>query len=103
MPHPRFLRGATSFRWESSSRLRTTGVVILPEAGLRLCCLLLWQFDAEVRVGVARRHAAARRALQEADLHQVRLVDVHERVGLLRDRGGDRLDADRATVVLLDD
>jgi hypothetical protein len=54
----------------------------LPEFGL---CLhgLLRQRDAQVGVGVAGGHAAARGALEEADLHQVRLVDVHDRVGLL--------------------
>ena len=50
-----------------------------------------------------RRHPAARRALKEAHLHQVRLVHVHDRVCLFRDGGGDRLDAHRPAVELLDD
>ena len=41
--------------------------------------------EPEVLVGARRRHAAARRAVEEADLDQERLVDVLDRVVLLAD------------------
>ena len=47
--------------------------------------------------------AAARRAVEEADLQQVGLVDVLDRVGLLADRGRQRVHAHRAAAELLDD
>ena len=40
--------------------------------------------------------AAARRALQEPELEEVRLVDVLDRVGLLAERDRERREADRA-------
>ena len=58
---------------------------------------------ADVLAPELRHDAAARRALQEAELEQVRLVDVLDRVRLLADRGGERREADRAAVELLDD
>ena len=50
------------------------------------------------QVGVPGRRddPAARRPLEQAQLEQVRLVDVLERVGLLADRDGQRREADRA-------
>ena len=45
----------------------------------------------------------ARRALEEAELEQVRLVDVLDRVGLLAERDGERREADRAAAELLGD
>ena len=56
-----------------------------------------------MRVGVARSNASAGRALEEPDLHQVRLVDIHNGVRLFRNRRCDRLDTNRPAVVLLDD
>ena len=40
-------------------------------------------FEAQVRVGVPSRYATARGTLQEADLHQVRLVHIHDGVRFL--------------------
>ena len=59
--------------------------------------------DAQVPVGRGRRDAAARRALQEAGLQQVGLVEVLERAAVLAERRGDRADADGAAAELLDD
>src|SRR5262245_36267288 len=50
----------------------------------------------------ARRDSAARGALQEALLDQVRLDDVLERAAFLADRSRETVDADRAAVELLD-
>ena len=55
---------------------------------------------ADVRAAELRDHAAARRALEEAELEQVRLVDVLDRVGLLAERDGERRQADRAALEL---
>ena len=49
----------------------------------------------QVRVAGRRDDAAARRALEQAQLEQERLVDVLDRVGLLADRHGQRREADR--------
>ena len=57
---------------------------------------------AEVVVGHARRDAAARGALQEADLQQVRLVHVHDGVRLLGHGRGERLEARGTAVEALD-
>ena len=46
---------------------------------------------------------AARRALEEAELEQVRLVDVLDRLGLLAERDRERREADRPAAELLDD
>ena len=47
--------------------------------------------------------ASARRALQESELEQVRLVDVLDRLRLLAERDRERREADRAAAELLDD
>jgi hypothetical protein len=52
---------------------------------------------------VRGQHAAARRALNEAALDQKRLDDVLDRVARLRERRGNRLDADRAAAIVLGD
>ena len=57
----------------------------------------------DVRAAELRDHAAARGALDEAELEQVRLVDVLDRVRLLAERDGERREPDRAAVELLDD
>ena len=59
--------------------------------------------EPEVAVCPRRRDAPARRAIEEADLDQERLVDVLDRVLLLADRRGDRVQADRAAAELVDD
>ncbi len=56
--------------------------------------------QAEMAEGVAGDQPAARRALQEAALDQIGLDDVLDGVARLRQRGGDRLDADRAAAVV---
>src|ERR687884_1323726 len=59
--------------------------------------------DAEVRVGKRRGHTATGRALEEAELEQVGLVDVLDRVALLAGRRRDRVQTHRAASELLDD
>ena len=54
-------------------------------------------------MGAAGCDAPARRAHEQALLDEVRLAHVLERVALLGAGGGERLDADRAAVELLDD
>src|SRR5262245_44086291 len=66
-------------------------------AGLRLRWLA-----PEVAPGRRRRDAPARRAHEESLLDQEGLDDVLERVALLAERGGEAVDADRATRELLD-
>src|SRR5437867_10558667 len=58
---------------------------------------------AEVLVGAAGRDPAAGRAVDEADLQQVRLIDVLDRVGLLADGRREGADADRPSPELVDD
>src|SRR5581483_10190349 len=50
-----------------------------------------------------RDDAAARRALQEAELEQVRLVDVLDRLRLLAERDGEVRESDRPAVEPFDD
>ena len=54
------------------------------------------QLEPEVRVGGRRRGAPARRALEHAQLEQVGLVDVLDRVLLLADGDRERREPDRA-------
>src|SRR3990172_6176586 len=56
--------------------------------------------EAEMRVRVAGSHPAPWRALEEANLHQIRLVDIHDRIPLLPDLGCDRFDNHRGAVAL---
>src|SRR5579859_5822455 len=58
---------------------------------------------AEMLAAELRDRAAARRALDEAELQQIRLVDVLDRVGLLAERNSERGQADRPAVELHDD
>ena len=53
--------------------------------------------SAHVRAAELRQHPAARRALKEAELEQVRLVDILDRVGLLPSVTAERREADRPT------
>src|ERR1700759_4917734 len=74
--------------------LRSIVVVAVPEQpelrriarGLR---------ETEMTEGMGGQQAAARGALQIAALNQKRFDDVLDRVARLRQRGGERLDADR--------
>ncbi|MGY3424773.1 hypothetical protein ACVWZW_005248 [Bradyrhizobium sp. F1.13.4] len=59
--------------------------------------------DAEVAEGVRGEQAAARGALQIAALDQIGLDDVLNRIARLGQRGGHRLDADRAAAIVLRD
>ena len=58
---------------------------------------------AEVRAAQLRHDPAARGALEEAQLEQVGLVDVLDRVSLLAERDGERRQPDRAAVEPLHD
>jgi hypothetical protein len=55
-----------------------------------------------MRIGALRGDAAARRAGNEPLLQEVGLVDIANRVGLLADRGSQRIDSDRTAVELVD-
>ena len=59
--------------------------------------------ESQVAVRRGRGDAAARRALEEAGLEEVGLVEVLERAAVLAERGGDRADADGTAAELLDD
>ena len=50
--------------------------------------------------GVRRQEPPARRALHEAELDEIRLDDVLDRVAGLGERGGDGLDPDRTAAEL---
>ena len=58
---------------------------------------------AQVLVGPPGRHPAARRAVEEAELQQVRLDHIHDRVRLLAQRGRDRLQPHRPAAKVADD
>src|SRR5258708_170115 len=58
--------------------------------------------DAQVPVGKLRRHATARRPGEKPDLDEVGLVDVLDSLRLLGQRGGDRVQSDRAALELQD-
>ena len=60
----------------------------------QLLCIVILQM--EVVVGKLRNTTPAGRACQEADLHQIGLVDVLQRDGLLADGRRERLQADGA-------
>src|SRR5689334_19174650 len=72
----------------------------VPERGLGGC---RGRDEAEVAVGGGGRDASSRGALKEAELEEERLVDVHDRVGLLARRGGNGLEANGSSAELLDD
>ena len=59
--------------------------------------------NAEMLVGQTRHDAPAGRALQEADLQQIRFVHVLDRVDLFAEHGGDCVYPDRAAIKSLDD
>ena len=81
-------------------------VVLAPDSSNRP----IWGVDAarragqpQVLVGPQRQHAPARRAADEALLQQERLDDLLQRVARLRQGRRQRLDADRAAVVVAGD
>src|ERR1700722_9385232 len=59
----------------------------------RLACR---RFQTEMRKGGAGHHAAARRALNETLLQQIRLDDFLNGIARFAERRGDCLDADRS-------
>src|SRR6266851_409623 len=59
-------------------------------------------FAVEVFVGAGSRDAAARGAVDQADLHQVGLVDFLDGVFLFAEGGGKRADADGAATVFIE-
>src|SRR5262249_50375180 len=61
------------------------------------------QRQRQMLVRVVGHHAAARSARQKPLLQEVRLVHVFERIARLGERSCQRVDADRATFVMLDD
>ena len=65
--------------------------------------LRLRTVDVQVFVGFPCHAAAPGRAGQEADLHQIRLVDILQRDGFLSDGGGQRLQAHRSSTVVFND
>src|SRR5207248_2225037 len=83
----------------------------MPRAGLRRPASrcrseelrLAGRRGADVRSAELRDRAAARRALDEAELQQVRLVDVLDRLLLLAERGGQRRQPDGPAVELARD
>src|SRR5262245_58178141 len=58
---------------------------------------------AQVQIRLAGHAPAVRRPHDEADLEEVRLDHLREGLRLVVDGGGDGLEADRATVVVIDD
>src|SRR6266516_4589868 len=64
-----------------------------------------FRLGSGTEVGAAERgdRAAAGRPLDEAELQEVRLVHVLDRVRLLPERRGERVETDRAAGVFLDD
>ena len=52
--------------------------------------------EAEMLVSKRCRHAATRSAIEQAELHQVRLVDFFDGVLFLAERGGNRIQPHRA-------
>src|SRR5262245_27185315 len=77
--------------------LRSTGQQI------ELLCRVSRHGEAEVAEALAAEHAAARRALKQALLNEIGLDHFLDDVALLGERGGKRLDPDRAAVVVLGD
>src|SRR5712691_7652931 len=59
------------------------------------------RLDAEMLVSEARCHAPPGSAIEESNLNQVRFDDLFNRIFLFMDRSGDRSQADRTAVKLL--
>src|SRR5215470_13281647 len=74
-----------------------------PREQIELLCGMPGDGKAEIAETLAGEHAAARRALQQALLDEVGLDHLLDDVALLGERGGQRLHADRAAIVVLGD
>src|SRR5713226_8775490 len=74
--------------------------LLLEESGL----VRSWigEGDAQVPIGQLRGDSSPCRPGEKADLDQVWLVPVLDRLGFLRERGGDGVEADRPTFELHD-
>src|SRR5437763_6560338 len=92
---------ATSARPSSDMGVASTADALLEEraltdgGGRRLL--------AEMGVGLSRHPASIRRADQKGDLEEIGLHQLGQRLGIVVDRGGHRLQAGGAAVVQLDD
>jgi len=64
--------------------------------------ILGWSGETEVSVGLGGGAAAAGGALEEADLHEIRFVDVLDGRGFFGADSSEGGEADRATSVVLD-
>jgi hypothetical protein len=64
--------------------------------------LAAWNFAAKIFVGARSSHAAARRAVDHADLHQVGLVYFFDGVFFFRERRRERSEPDRAAAVFVE-
>src|ERR1700729_2996364 len=73
-------------------------IVLLEKAGLAA-----GRFDLEMFVGERGGDAAAGRAIEKAELHEVGLVDFFDGVFFFAERGGERVEADGAAGIFLDD
>ena len=56
--------------------------------------------ETEMAVRIDGQHAAARRALEQAALQQERLDHLLDRIALLGQRRGKRVDADRSAAIV---
>ena len=54
-------------------------------------------------VGLQRDTASARRTAEKADLHQIRLINILQGDRFLANRGGKRIQSDRAAAIVSDD
>src|SRR3990170_5300183 len=85
---------------EPLARVRTAPLGRLPQ---RFLIRLGRQRPVEVLVCQGGREAAARGAVEVTALEEERLVDVFDRLPFFADRGGERVDADRAAAEFVDD
>src|SRR5690242_18005751 len=74
-----------------------------PWCGSEERVLALSRLQSEVLVGEMRYGPSPRSAIQEADLHEERLVDLFDRVGFFGEGRRQRVHADGTTLVLVDD
>ena len=73
-------------------------LLVLEQSRLRSLAARLG--EAEMTEGVRRQEPSARRPLHKAELDEIGLDDVLDRVARLRERGGDGLDPDRPAAEL---
>src|SRR5512132_1896354 len=81
-------------RPKTISSLPTLSIIVFSFEEPALLRGLVLHGPAEVHVGVAAHPPAGRAAHQEADLQQVRLYQLGQRLRFVVDGGGHRLDAD---------